>query len=196
MGYKIESLISPESIMCLQKLRNSICTLWIDDLGDTKLINGNQYTMGLILRVTNKSTDYMIKDKPEIKEDGEETTNLKVFQSNTKDIKDNIWVNLLESKSIKSLYIITDHLIWSNMENSWDLKVDIGLKLIFDENYSLILMAKHSSVGLFEIWISNNLNKLDKTIIQASNNEVLEFWGVEPSIENFNTVKRIEKKIF
>ena len=194
--YKVYSLIDKKSISDLKKLKNTICTIQVDDLGTSKIIGEIENTMGLIIRITSENSDYIVKNTPELKDDGEESPSIVVTQSNVQDINKNIWIKLLENKTLESLSIVTDCLIWNNDKNTWELKIDVGIKMVFKGGLSILIMAKNSSVGLFEIWTSQKQDEVDKTIISISNEKIVEFWGFEPRLDSFKKIKRFKTTIF
>ncbi|MBS7529424.1 hypothetical protein IC619_002790 [Hazenella sp. IB182353] len=125
--------------------------------------------------------------------DGEEAPKLKLKTNLADKLEEQNWQYIIKDKTLKSISRITDHLMWSNDSGSWDLKVDIGVKFTFEEA-NLIFLSKNSSVGLFEIWYSQNAYAYNH-IIQMSSTEIIKHWNFGDE-SNISQVKRFEKILF
>ena len=189
--YKINSFITNNSLEKLRKLKNTPCSLWVDYLGSSNLVNGVNFTMGMIgLIIKNETKEYIIKSVPEIKGDGEETPRLIVFDYNNKD--NNKWVSIVSQKIVKSILIIKDHMILEDEGNIRDEKIDVGIKIIFKDSSTFVIMSTFSGVGLFEVWYANKLFDIKK-----KGEDILDHWGIGfRNVDEYINLERSERRLF
>ena len=189
--YKITSFITNSSLEKIRMLKNTSCSIWVDEPRLPKKKDSINFSMGLNLRVKNENEEYIIKSVPEIKEDGEETPRLVAFFQDNNICTAREWGNVINHKVIKTISIIKDHMIWENEDNLWDRRIDVGIKMISKDNFTFIIMSTFSGVGLFKIWYADYLFDVKK-----KGEEILEHWGIGfRNVEEFIRLERLEKEL-
>ncbi|MDG0873401.1 hypothetical protein [Paenibacillus dendritiformis] len=171
MQHIVKNLISQEQKNMLKSLKGASFNLLIDEVGE--------FALSIFIKGHNK--DVIIKNIPTEASDGDEYPMLDIELA-TMPKPD--YCKSYIGKNIVAITVLRDRVTWENNSTDWFVEVDIGIKIICEDE-ELLLVAHDSLAGLLKLHIIKNVGSVD---------EFLEdYWSMKT--DHLNTLNREEINI-
>ena len=158
MIYDIKSVVSKNDIIMLENLINQRNI-------DVYIVGDGEYTTIVAFKGIYE-TIYFI-NYPTVQADNDEYPKMQFITGikNKPQFK-----KISNNRALKSVRICRDHVRWKVEENEWNVTIDVGIKLYFDD-YQLLILAIDSLGGLIKYYMGEHIQ------VGLSNEDLNEYWG-------------------
>ncbi|GAC43432.1 hypothetical protein [Paenibacillus popilliae] len=151
MQHVIKNDITQEQIDILRSMKGaSSLNLYIDEVGE--------FALNLVIESPDRKIS--IKNIPNNASDGNEYPKLKIEHTTTLSPDYKL---IYVGKNLEDILILKDMATWKNNDINWIVEVDIGIKLVFQQE-EFLLLAQDSLAGFLKLFRLNKMTPVDKIV--------------------------------